>query len=170
MISRQRLFTCALINTPETVRVIRIVNIRNKTNGKAYTHPDNPEYGCMWAPRPVTRAALFIFLHECSHFTLHLGEECKPRYFREWEAETWALGQMRAARIPVPRESLWRARRRVACHIVREMTWIYGAEIDPRAARFAWGKHWKARLKRVEEQWEKEGSVHHYFHPDDPYV
>jgi hypothetical protein len=166
MISRKRLFACALANTPETVRVVRI---RRNLCGKAGCRPGSRNYGQMWAPRPVTRRALFIFLHECGHFVLH-GLSNKPRYLEEWEAEEWAMARMREAGIPVPRESIWCAKRKVAQRIVLEQLYLYGAQIDLRVAHFAWGKYWRAKLKLAPQAWQKGGEVTNFFHPDDPYV
>jgi hypothetical protein len=36
-------------------------------------------------PRPRTRKALCVFLHECAHAHLHGGKR-KPRHVEEWEA------------------------------------------------------------------------------------
>ncbi len=48
------------------------------------------------APRPVTRRALQVFLHECGHAMLH-ERSSKPRWVEEIEAETYALVRMAAA-------------------------------------------------------------------------
>jgi hypothetical protein len=41
------------------------------------------------APRPITRAALYIFLHECAHAHLHADAagRRKPSHVKEHEAE-----------------------------------------------------------------------------------
>ena len=55
---REACVRTALVNTPASVRVIRI---RRSLSGRAY----NPEV--IAVPRPITRRALHVFLHECAH-------------------------------------------------------------------------------------------------------
>jgi hypothetical protein len=55
------------------------------------------------APRPITRDALHIFLHECAHAHLHPFGQYKPRHVEEYEADQWANARMREHGIPVPR-------------------------------------------------------------------
>jgi hypothetical protein len=153
MTSKERLFACALANTPETVRVI---HLRRNLSGKAGCRLSSPNYGRMWAPRPATRRALFIFLHECGHFSLHADSD-KPRYLEEWEAEQWAITRLHEASISVPRESIWCSKRKIARHIVLEQMHLFGAEIDLRVARYAWGKFWRTKLKLVPKWWSKGG-------------
>nr|MBI3612634.1 hypothetical protein [Nitrospirota bacterium] len=132
---REACVRAALANTPSTVRVIRI---RRTLSGRAY----NPEE--IAAPRPITRRALHVFLHECAHVALghvwankaaqfgptlpHVGPESteavpgpksvrKPRHVEEYEAERWAFDRMREAGIAVPRKSLRRAKSYVAYKI-----------------------------------------------------
>jgi hypothetical protein len=47
------------------------------------------------APRPVTRKALNIFLHECAHAHLH-RDGGKARHVMEMESERWAHENARA--------------------------------------------------------------------------
>lgn len=130
---RQRCVEAALKNTPACVSAIRIS--RSLTG---YASSD----GIMCVPRPITRKALYVFLHECGHFELGhviLGEGSmarKPRHVEEFEAERWARAKMRQAGIPVPRECIWDAKRNVAFRIrmARERG---AARIDRAAARFA---------------------------------
>jgi len=132
---REACTRAALANTPASVRVIRI---RKTLSGRAY----NPEE--IAVPRPVTRRALHVFLHECAHVALghvggtkaaqfgptlaHVGPEAapaapgprpgrKPRHVEEYEAERWAFDRMREAGIAVPRKSLRRAKSYVAYKI-----------------------------------------------------
>src|SRR6266699_651150 len=71
--------------------------------------------GCAWVktrkvsvPKPVTRRALHIYLHEIAHIVLnHVNK--KPRHVEEFEAEQWAFRVMREEGIAVPRKSLTRA-------------------------------------------------------------
>jgi hypothetical protein len=58
---RQLCIQAALTNTPAAVRVVRI---RKTLSGRAYSAAE------IAAPRPVTRRALHIFLHECAHVAL----------------------------------------------------------------------------------------------------
>jgi hypothetical protein len=89
-------------------------------------------------PSPVTRKALYIFLHECAH--VHLGHVAQgdrtPRHVEEMEAEKWAHAKMREHDIPVPRAMTKRAKRYVARKINQAIK--RGVKrIDPEARRFA---------------------------------
>lgn len=70
----------------------------------------------MWmaAPRPFTRKALYIFLHECAHITLAHNGKRKPRHVEEMEAEQYAHKIMRDEGLSVPRAMTQRAKRYVA--------------------------------------------------------
>lgn len=62
----------------------------------------------IYVPRPVTRDALFVYLHECGH--LFLGH-CSPGYSeplwkQEYEAEQWATSIMRLEGVSVSRKML----------------------------------------------------------------
>jgi hypothetical protein len=95
--TRQLCIAVALANTPENVTVVKP---RRGLSGYArYAE------GLLVAPRPFTRKALYIFLHECAHFALHApGKGPKqPRHVEEMEAEQWAHQKMREAGIAVPR-------------------------------------------------------------------
>lgn len=108
---REACVRVALANTPESLRCIRV---RRTLSGRAYS----PEW--ISVPRPFTRRALHIFLHECAHVVLgHVGPKTgrKPRHVEEYEAERWAFDRMREAGISVPRKSLERAKRYVAYKI-----------------------------------------------------
>ena len=74
--------------------------------------------GLMVAPRPLTRKALYIYLHECGHFVLH-GRRRKARHVEEYEAERWAHAKMREAGLRVPRAMTVRAKAYVARMIHR---------------------------------------------------
>jgi hypothetical protein len=89
------------------------------------------------APRPVTRKALYIWLHECAHAHLHAGCAAgKPVHVKEHEAEMWAHATMRAHGVPVPKTMTDRAKRYVASKIGRAIR--NGAtSIDGAALRFA---------------------------------
>jgi hypothetical protein len=89
------------------------------------------------APRPVTRNALYIFLHECAHAHLHddAGGRRKPSHVKEHEAEQWAHERMREHGIAVPRRMTARAKAYVARKIGRARA--RGAKtIDSAAAKF----------------------------------
>ncbi len=89
------------------------------------------------APRPVTRKALYIFLHECAHAHLgHAHNGKAPRHVEEMEAEKWAHEKMRENGIPVPRQMTKRAKDYVARKI-KQATARGAKRIDPEARRFA---------------------------------
>jgi len=99
--------------------------------------------GCHWgdrrhieAPKPVTRKALYIWLHECAHAQLHRNNGKVPRHVEEYEAEMWAHARMREHGIPVPHEMTLRAKRYVARKI-RQAERAGAKTIDPRARKFA---------------------------------
>jgi len=88
------------------------------------------------APRPRTRKALYIFLHECAHAHLHGPKTRKPRHVKEWEAERWTQAKMCEHGIAVPRVMQRRAKTYVGYKIAQAMA--RGAKsIDPRAKMFA---------------------------------
>ena len=96
--------------------------------------------GCAWArsrriaaPRPVTRRALHVYLHEVAHIVLEHYHE-KSVHVQEFEAEQWAFAVMRAEGVSVPRASLRRAKAYVAATILQEAG---RAPIHRPAARFA---------------------------------
>lgn len=144
---RQLCIQAALANTPAAVRVVRI---RRTLSGRAYSAAE------IAAPRPVTRRALHIFLHECAHVALGhvfgptlphggtgpaqaasmLGIRRKPRHVEEYEAEQWAFARMRESGIPIPRKSLRRAKSYVAYKIRQARR--HGAKaVDLEAQRWA---------------------------------
>jgi len=89
------------------------------------------------APRPVTRKALYIFLHECAHAHLnHSHNGRTPRHVEEMEAEQWAHARMREHGVPVPRAMTERAKQYVARKI-RQARRSGAKRIDPAARRFA---------------------------------
>ena len=81
---------------------------RKQLSGRAYLDSRRIE-----APKPVTRKALYIWLHECGHAHLHVGSR-KARHVEEMEAEKWAHEKMRANGVPVPKAMTARAKRYVA--------------------------------------------------------
>jgi hypothetical protein len=151
MISRKRLYDCALANTPASVIVIRFFKAKFK-KAIAYCRPNLPNYGKLVAPRPDTPYRLHIYLHECAHFALH-SRAHKHEHEMEYEAEDWAFSKMRQAGIPIPRETMRRSRRNVGVCIVREL-WhnnlavcgVAEPRISAQAARWALGRHWKKKL------------------------
>jgi len=144
----------ALANTPASVRVVRI---RKTLSGRAYSSAE------IAAPRPVTRRALHIFLHECAHIALgHIKADKaaqfaptlphggpgpaqatseprirhKPRHVEEYEAEQWAFDRMRESGIPIPRKSLRRAKSYVA-YKIRQAQRRGAKAVDREAQRWA---------------------------------
>lgn len=99
---KAKLCQVALDNTPPNVRVIHIR--KNLTGLACY------DTGTLSAPRPFTRKALYIFLHECAHFALHADGKRRKVYIREMEAEQWAHARMREVGISVPRSMTRRAK------------------------------------------------------------
>jgi len=144
----------ALANTPVSVRVVRI---RKTLSGRAYSAAE------IAVPRPVTRRALHIFLHECAHIALghvktaqfapmlpHGGPgpapaaslpriRRKPRHVEEYEAEQWAFDRMRESGIPIPRKSLRRAKSYVV-YKIRQARRRGAKVIDKDAQRWAGGR------------------------------
>lgn len=88
------------------------------------------------APKPVTRKALYIFLHECAHAHLHWPQRNKTRHVEEMEAEKWAHAKMRENGVPVPRAMTKRAKAYVRRKI-RQAIMRGAKRIDPEAIRFA---------------------------------
>ena len=130
---KQKCMDCALINTPEEVKVIFI---KSSLSGRAiYSR------GEMHAPRPVTRKALYIFLHECAHFHIqdHRGKS-KPSHVKELEAEKWAHARMRDAGIAVPKDMTKRAKEYVA-HKISHAIKSGAKHIDSKAKKFAESKN-----------------------------
>lgn len=127
---RERCYAVALANTPQQVRLVKIIR---GLNGTAYPN------GTLRAPRPATRKALYIFLHECGHFALgHLpkGSSGKPRHREEYEAERFAIEKMRLGGIPVPAKMVQRAKRYVAWKI-RQAVRRGAKEVDREAQAWA---------------------------------
>lgn len=85
---------------------------RKALSGVAYCHGRKH----IEAPRPVTRKALYIWLHECAHAHLHADPTTRDgkRHVQEFEAEQWAHERMRAAGVAVPRSMTKRAKAYVA--------------------------------------------------------
>jgi len=69
----------------------------------------NYEKRLIETPKPRTRRALHIYLHEVAHAVLHANSR-KASHVQEYEAETWAFRVMREEGIAVPRKSLEKAR------------------------------------------------------------
>lgn len=124
---RQRCFEVALANTPSTVLFVKI---RKSLSGRAYL-----KEGVMGAPRPSTRKALYIYLHECGHFAQHVASK-KTRHVEEYEAEQWAHARMREAGLAVPRVMTIRAKKYVAFKI-RQAERRGAKRIDASARKFA---------------------------------
>jgi hypothetical protein len=83
------------------------------TPAHAIQHADGTKD--MYVPKPTTREALFVYLHECGHH--HLGH-CKPEYRaplwrQEYEAEQWTIATMRREGIAVPRSMIMEAKKYV---------------------------------------------------------
>lgn len=97
--------------------------------------------GCAWAwsrhiaaPRPVTRRALHVYLHEIAHVVLEHKHE-RPEYIQEYEAELWAFEVMQSEGIEIPPRCISRAKANVA-YMINRATKL-GHEIDQAAEMFA---------------------------------
>lgn len=123
---RDRCLACAAAHTLPQWKI----TYRRSLSGKAW-----PAVGEMIAPLPVTRKALYIYLHECAH--IHLGHTgAKPSHVQEMEAEKQAHKWMREAGIPVPRAMTRRAKAYVGRKI--QEAFKRGAKkVDSRAAQYA---------------------------------
>lgn len=131
--TRARCIAAALAECPPEVEVIYI---RRNLSGRVKRHQRWPqERYTMWAPRPVTRRALNIFLHECAHVRLHHFGSSKPTHRQEFEAEMWSFQAMHRHKIAVPWASYVRAQKYVAYRAMRAVR--RGAKvIDPMAMKF----------------------------------
>lgn len=89
---------------------------------------------------------LFVVLHECGHVHMrHLkgdGKMAGPRWREEYEADQYAIGAMKKAGIPIPRERLKHHKEVVRTHIEQ----ADGSETVPDAIlKYAYGRSWKAQ-------------------------
>jgi hypothetical protein len=107
---------------------------RKSLSGRCFTVRKHIE-----APKPVTRRALYIWLHECAHAHLHSQKpHAKPRHVEEMEAEQWAHAKMREHGVPVPKEMTHRAKDYVHRKISQALR--HGAKpenIDKAARKYA---------------------------------
>ena len=110
--------------------------------GWTYAFRKSLSGACHWdkkhivGPRPVTRKALYIWLHECAHAHLHADGKRRPSHVKEHEAEVWAHAKMRANDVPVPKAMTERAKDYVARKITQAER--HGAKkIDGKAKAFA---------------------------------
>ena len=90
-------------------------------------------------PKPITRKALYVWLHECGHANLHADGKRRPRHVEELEAEQFAHATMRKHGIPVPRISTKTAKYYVA-HQIRKAEKRGAKNIDAKARAFTKGK------------------------------
>jgi hypothetical protein len=69
----------------------------------------------MYVPKPVTRDALYMYLHECAHHHLgHIKATYKePLWKMEYEAEKWTMATMRREGHSVSRAMVMLAKRYV---------------------------------------------------------
>ena len=121
----ERCFSVAQKYTPDDVEV----SFRRRLTGCAWARSRR-----ICAPRPLTRRALHVYLHEVAHVVLEHFHD-RPVHQREYEAEDWAFSVMKAEGIAVPFASLERAKAYVAEQILRDQP---VAEIAPEAAAFAY--------------------------------
>lgn len=69
----------------------------------------------IWCPRMIDVDTLHVFLHECCHAKFHRRVAAKDwvSHIREWEAETYAMKELRHLGFRVPRVTLLKAKRYV---------------------------------------------------------
>ena len=72
-------------------------------------------------PRPVTRKALYIYLHEYAHIYLKHNEADLPIHRREYEAETWAIRMMEYEDIPPPFKMIQQGKAYVLNEIIKAL-------------------------------------------------
>lgn len=129
---------------------------RNNLSGSA-TSAD----GTLQAPRPKTRKALYVYLHECAHFVLHNpvhaiinseGRKRKrrsweyepghPKYIWEYQAEMWAHEAMRKYGVTVSKEITAEAKAYVRRRLNEA---VRGGllEIDPEISRWCGWNGWR---------------------------
>ena len=124
-LAAERFEAIAKQETPDGITV----EYRKQLSGRAWVSIKKVS-----VPRPRTRRALHIYLHEIAHIVLDHRRQ-KPRHVEEYEAETWAFETMRKHGISVPRKSLQRAKQYVARKI--QQAKARGAKrIDPKAKAF----------------------------------
>lgn len=109
-----------------------LVRYRKSLSGRCFYS------GIIEAPKPVTRKALYIFLHECAHAHLHCpkGKSKQPRHVEEMQAEQWAHEKMREHGIAVPRAMTRRAKAYVA-HKIEQAERRGAKTISAEARRFS---------------------------------
>jgi hypothetical protein len=98
--------------------------------------------GCAWVrgrkiavPRPITRRALHVYLHEVGHVVLNHVHD-KPVHVQEFEAEQWAFAIMQREGVAIHQKSIHRAKAYVAQKIMQAI--MSGNEpVHLDAARFA---------------------------------
>jgi hypothetical protein len=88
-------------------------------------------------PKPISIAALAIYLHELGHIALghRNGPETPLRHVEETESELFALRILREEKIPILQSELARAARNVRFAIAEDRK--LGHAIDPIALKFA---------------------------------
>ncbi len=89
----------------------------------------------MFVPRPNSLQNLRTYLHECAHFFLHRHDKRKPYHLREFEAEAWALGKMRAGGLTLPHEFVCESKKQIADDIAGDSK--KGRRINKQAEEFA---------------------------------
>ena len=115
---------CAKANTPPRVRTISPVDV---LLGQV-----DSQMSDIVSPYPVTPHALLVYLHECGHVNFgHQGVD----YTTEIEAEEWALDKMREAKIPLPLDARWLAKRTIFGYLQKAILEGH-SEIDSRAMNF----------------------------------
>lgn len=131
---REKCVRCAIDNTPSEVRVVLIRE--DGTGGLSHLGRESAQFGLLEAPRPTTRRGLYVYLHECAHFRLHIDtEHSSTNHLREFQAERFAIGVMKRSRIRIPPEELFLAKENVRAAIIRDQA--RGKKIAARARRFA---------------------------------
>ena len=106
---------CIAAAQAETHHSITEIRYRSSLTGRAWR---NGEEYIIVVPRPHTRRALQIYLHEVAHVILgHCDSGRRVKALRAWQreraAEDWSFAAMRRHGIAVPRKAQQRAKRYV---------------------------------------------------------
>lgn len=123
---KRKCFEIALKYCPTNISYIKI---RKNLTGRSYR--DHLE-----VPKPSTRKALYIFLHECAHNVLEHYKHSKKVFEQEFEAEQWAHNIMRKEGLSVPRDMTSRAKSYINEKIGRAMKRGLKKEINPKIKKW----------------------------------
>jgi hypothetical protein len=105
---------CVRVAAEETPESVVEIAYRSRLSGSSRRIGKEPFY-LISVPRPHTRRALAIYLHEIAHCVLgHFGRSKLKAWEQERDAEAWAFAKMREHGIAVPRKATRSAKAYVA--------------------------------------------------------